>query len=122
VVAVLGADDDPSRAGFYVPACLAWQRYRVLPVNPVKVGQTLFGEPVRASLGELAEPVDVVDVFRRPDALAGHLSEVLAIRPLPTVVWLQSGISEDEFADKLVAAGIDVVQDQCMLALHRAWF
>jgi predicted CoA-binding protein len=119
-VAVLGAHHDPSRAACYVPEYLHAQGYRVLPVNPALAGTTLWGEPVRATLAELGEPVDIVDVFRRPELLPGHLADVLAMTPRPRLVWLQLGIRNDAFAREVQAAGIDVVQDRCTLADHRA--
>ena len=120
VVAVLGAHPESFRPAAYVPAYLHQQGYRILPVNPAKVGLTLWGEPVRASLTELREPVDIVDVFRRSDALPAHLDEILGMVPRPRVVWLQLGIIHDAFAQQLVEAGIDVVQNRCTLADHRA--
>ena len=72
-IAVLGAHPEPSRAAFYVPDYLHAQGYRVIPVNPQLAGRALWGEPVRGSLAEVGEPVDIVDVFRRPDLLPGHL-------------------------------------------------
>lgn len=119
-VAVLGAHDEPSRPAFYVPEYLYRQGYRVLPVNPARVGRTLWGQPVRARLDELTEPVDLVDVFRRSEVLPSHLPEILAMRPLPRVVWLQLGIRNDEFAQRLQQAGVEVVQSRCTLADHRA--
>ncbi len=121
-VAVLGAHPDPARAAFYVPDYLKRHGYRVIPVNATKVGQVLHGEPVRASLTDIDEPVDVVDVFRRSEAVPGHVAEILAMKPLPRVVWLQSGIRNEAAAEKLRAAGIEVVQDRCMMAEHRAMF
>jgi hypothetical protein len=119
VVAVLGAHTDPARPAFYVPDYLHTQGYRVLAVNPQLAGKSLWGEPVRASLDALGEPVDIVDVFRRPDLLPGHLAEILAMTPRPRLVWLQQGIRNDDFARALQAEGIDVVQDRCTLAEHR---
>ena len=119
-IAVLGASDQPARAGWYVPDYLRRVGYRVLPVNPRHVGQTLFGEPVRASLAEIEEPIDLVDVFRRPQALPAHVEEILTLPHRPSVVWLQLGVRNDDAARRLVEAGIDVVQDRCTLAEHRA--
>ena len=118
LVAVLGAQRDPSLPAHYVPAYLYQHGYRILPVNPNHVGAVLWGEPVRAVLADLAGPVDVVDVFRRPDAIDGHVDELLAMDPLPRVVWFQLGIRNDRAAGRLVAAGIDVVQDRCTMADH----
>lgn len=115
VVAVLGAHPDSSRAASFVPASLHRRNVRILPVNPRFVGTELFGEPVRASLADLREPVDIVDVFRRSSDVAAHLAEILAMVPLPKVVWLQSGIRDDATADALVKHGISVVQDRCLM-------
>lgn len=119
VVAVLGANVDPSRPAHYVPAALHRRNVRILPVSSRFVGEELFGEPVRASLADLREPVDIVDVFRRSSDVAAHLSEILAMDPLPKVVWLQSGIRDDATADELVKNGIDVVQDRCLMVEAR---
>jgi uncharacterized protein len=119
-IAVLGAHHQPSRPAFYVPDYLHSQGYRVVPVNPTLVGTTLWGEPVRATLAEIAEPIDIVDVFRLAELLPGHLADLLAMKPFPRVVWLQLGIRNDAFAEALIAAGIDVVQDRCTLADHRS--
>jgi len=119
VIAVLGAHRERSRPAFYVPDYLHDQGYRVLPVNPGLAGETLWGEPVRSNLAELTEAVDLVDVFRRPEALDDHLADFLAMRPAPAVVWFQLGIRNDRVAAQLVARGLDVVQDRCTLADHR---
>ena len=84
-----------------------------------KLGMTLWGEPVRASLAELDEPVDIVDVFRRSSLLMPHLPDILAMSPQPKLVWLQQGILSRAFADALLEEGIDVVQNRCTLADHR---
>lgn len=118
-IAVLGAHDDPARPACYVPEYLYSQGYRILPVNPLLVGRTLWGERVRGTLAELQQTVDVVDVFRRAEFLAAHEADILAMQPRPPVVWLQLGIREAAFAQRLEAQGIAVVQDRCTLADHR---
>ncbi len=119
LIAVLGAHHEASRPAFYVPDYLHEQGYRVVGVNPAMVGKVLFGAPVRAKLGDVPGPVDLVDVFRRSDLLPQHTAEILAMSPRPKVVWLQLGVRNDAFAKELVDAGIDVVQDRCTLADHR---
>jgi predicted CoA-binding protein len=119
-IAVLGAHPEAWRPACYVPDYLYQQGYRLLPVNPRYAGQLLWGQTVRASLTELAEPVDIVDVFRRSEDLPGHEAELMAMAPRPRVVWLQSGIRHDALAARLQAAGMEVVQDRCTLAEHRA--
>ena len=118
-VAVLGAHAETTRPAHYVPAYLHARGYRILPVNPALAGQTLWGETVRSTLAELGEPVDVVDVFRRGEHLPAHLDDLLAMEPRPKLVWLQLHIRNDTVARELLAAGIEVVQDRCMLADHR---
>lgn len=116
-VVVLGIHDDPSRPAYYVPAYLHDHGYRILGVNPTLAGKDLFGAEIRASLGEITEPYDIVDVFRRPDALPAHAAELAACSA--PVVWFQLGIRNDAVAARLTAAGKTVVQDRCMLADHR---
>lgn len=116
-IAVLGIHVDPSKPAHYVPQYLYENGYRILGVNPQLAGQVLFGERVVARLEDLPERVDMVDVFRQPSALPGHLPELLAIKP--PVVWFQLGIRNDEVAAALEAAGIEVVQSRCTLADHR---
>lgn len=118
-IAVLGIHQAPEKPAYYVPAYLHHAGYRILGVNPQLVGHTLFGEPVRATLAELAEPVELVDIFRRSEAIPGHVADILAMRPLPRVVWMQLGIANADAARQLEAAGITVVQDHCTLAEHR---
>jgi predicted CoA-binding protein len=118
-VAVVGMHTEPEKAAFYVPEYLHDEGYRVLGVNPKFVGKTLFGEPVRALLRDIAEPVDLVDIFRRPDAVPMHVEDILAMKPRPKVVWLQLGIRNDEAAAALEKYGIVVVQNRCTLADHQ---
>jgi len=120
-IAILGAHHDTWKPAFYVPDYLLEQGYEIIPVNPRFAGQEFWGQPVRALLSEIEVAVDIVDVFRRSDALMAHLDEILAMSPRPRAVWLQLGIRNDAFRDELVAAGIDVVQDRCTLADHRRW-
>lgn len=118
-VAVVGAKQDPGAPAHYVPAYLRRQGYRVLPVNPTLIGRRLFDEPVVATVADLPEPADVVEVFRRPVFLPGHAVEILALPWRPAVVWFQLGIRHDGAARQLAAAGIRVVQDRCMMPDHR---
>lgn len=118
-IAVLGAHDAPERPAFYVPEYLHRRGYEVRAVNPARVGIALWGRPVVAGLGDLDGPIDLVDVFRRPEFLLGHVPEILAMRPLPKVVWFQSGIRHAGAAAALRAAGIVVIEDRCTLAEHQ---
>jgi predicted CoA-binding protein len=118
-VAVLGAKAQPSQPAYYVPAYLAREGYQVLPVNPMLTGAEILGTTVVATLAELPGPVDVIDVFRRPEYLPDHATEILALPWRPAVVWFQLGIRNDAAAERLARAGIRVVQDRCMMPEHR---
>jgi len=118
-VAVLGIHRQPEKAAFYVPEYLFDEGYRIVGVNPEFAGETLFGEKVRTTLSEISEPIDIVDVFRRPDAIPTHVDDILAMTPRPKVVWFQLGIKHDEAAKRLEEAGILVVQNRCTLTDHQ---
>jgi predicted CoA-binding protein len=118
-VAVLGAKADAGAPAYYVPAYLAARGYRLRPVNPTLTGRQVLGEPVVATLADLPEPVDVIDVFRRPQFLPAHAAEITRLPWKPAAVWFQLGIRNDAAAAVLARAGIRVVQDRCMMPEHR---
>ena len=122
VVAVVGFHPDPMKPAHYVPEYLHRQGYTVIPVNPALAarGESYFGHKAVATLAEIGSPVDIVEVFRRSDKVHEHLDDILSMQPLPRVVWLQLGIRDDRTARALTGRGIDVIQDRCMLADHRA--
>ena len=116
-IAVLGIKDRETEDAFRVPFYLQAQGYRILPVNPGL--ERVLGERAYPALTELPEPVDLVNVFRAPAHLPGHIDEILALRPLPRAVWMQLGISHEESAGRLRGAGIAVVEDRCIMVEHR---
>lgn len=118
-IAVLGIHDELARPAAYVPAYLAEVGYQVFGVNPALAGRSVLGHPVASTLAELQVPIDLVDVFRRAEALPGHVEELVAAKP--KVVWLQLGIRNDEVARQLERHGIEVIQDRCTLADHKAF-
>jgi len=118
-VAVLGAKAIAGAPAYYVPAYLAARGYRVLPVNPTLVGRRVFDQPVVPTVADLPGPVDVIEIFRRPEYLPGHASEILRLSWRPGAVWFQLGIRNDGAAAALAQAGIRVVQDRCMMPEHR---
>lgn len=122
VIAVIGFHRDSMKPAHYVPEYMHRQGYTVIPVNPALAGrgESFFGSKAVSTLAEITTPVDVVEVFRRSDRVHEHLDDILRMNPLPRVVWLQLGIRDDEVARQLTERGIDVVQDRCMLADHRA--
>jgi predicted CoA-binding protein len=112
-IAVVGFSANPSRPSHGVARYLQTKGHRVVPVNPGLAGQTFFGEKVRASLAEIGEPVEVVDVFRRSEEVAGLVDQVLALSPLPHAIWTQLDVRDDAAAERARAAGIRIVQDRC---------
>jgi predicted CoA-binding protein len=110
-IAMVGASDNPSRDSNRVMRFLQGQGYKVIPVNPVLAGTMLNGEPVVACLADIAEPVDMVDVFRRADAVLPIVADAIAIGA--KAVWMQLGIVHAEAAAAAEAAGLVVVMDRC---------
>ncbi|MBI1809340.1 MAG: CoA-binding protein [Gemmatimonadetes bacterium] len=114
-VAVLGIkpDDHAAQPAWFVPDYAQRAGLRIVPVAlRYPDVQTILGEPVVRSLGAIEGPVDLVDVFRRPADLPAHVDDLIALRP--GAVWFQLGIRNDEAAERLARAGIDVVQDRCL--------
>ncbi len=122
-IAVLGikTEAQPDQPAFYVPEYLARAGLDVVPV-PVYYPDvtTILGRPVFRRLVDIPGDIDLVDVFRRPADVPSHLDDILAKRP--RAVWLQLEIRNEAAADRLIAEGIDVVQDRCLLVEHRRWF
>lgn len=113
-VAVLGIKPDPSAPAYYVPQHIQRAGYEMIPV-PVYYPELkeVLGAPVYRSLVDIPGTIDIVDVFRRPVDIPKHVDEIIAKHP--SAVWFQLGIRNDEAAEQLARAGIDVVQDHCML-------
>jgi predicted CoA-binding protein len=118
-VAVVGAKADPGEPAYYVPAYLHAHGYLIRPVNPKLAGRALHGATAVSRLDDLAEPADVIEIFRRPVYLSDHAREILALSWRPTAVWFQLGIRNDAAAALLAQVGVRVVQDRCMMPEHR---
>jgi len=110
-IAMVGASTNWNRPSYFVMKYLQAKGYRVIPVNPAAAGQEILGETVRASLSEIAEPVDLVDVFRRSDQVGPVADEAISIGA--KVLWMQLGVRNDEAAARAEAAGLTVVMDRC---------
>lgn len=114
-IAVVGLSDKPNRPGHSIPAYLQSQGYRIIPVNP-KLSEAL-GEKAYPSLREVPVPVDVVEIFRRPEHVPPVVEEAIAIGA--KIVWMQLGIINEEAASRAESAGLGVVMDTCMGATHQ---
>ncbi|HEX4447319.1 MAG TPA: CoA-binding protein [Polyangiaceae bacterium] len=119
-IAVLGikTEAQEGQPAYDVPRYLDLAGFEIVPV-PVYYpdATTILGKPVYRKLADVPGPIDLVDVFRRARDLEAHVDDILAARP--KAVWLQSGIKNEIFADRIAAAGIDVVQDRCLMVEHR---
>jgi predicted CoA-binding protein len=110
-IAMVGASDRPDRPSYGVMKFLQDQGYRVIPVNPAITGQHILGEYVWDSLDQLGMPIDIVDIFRRSDAVGPIVDD--AIRVGARAVWMQLGVINPEAAARAEAAGLQVVMDHC---------
>jgi len=116
-IAVVGIKERPSEDAHRVPRYLQTQGYRIIPVNPKL--ERVLDEPTLASLSEVNEAVDIVNLFRAHENIPGHVDEILAMSPRPFAVWMQLGIHHGGAASRLRAGGIKVVQDRCIMIEHR---
>jgi uncharacterized protein len=117
-IAVVGLSDSPLRPSYGVSAYMQSHGYKIIPVNPSIKGA--LGEKAVASLGEIEERIDMVDVFRRPEYVPELVDEAIRLK-LPAI-WLQEDVIHEEAAEKARKAGIFVVMDKCILKEHRRRF
>lgn len=115
VIAIVGMSPKQDRPSWGVGRFLKSQGYRIVPVNPGHAGQTILDETVYADLSSIPTDitVDMVDIFRRPEAVPAIVDEALAHLPELETIWMQLGVTSAEGAEKARAAGLNVVQDRC---------
>lgn len=116
-IAVVGLSPDEARDSHQVAAYLQRYGYRVIPVNP-HVTEVL-GERAYASLREVPQPIDLIDVFRRPEFVPAIVEEAIAIQA--RALWLQMGVVHEAAARRAEQAGLPVVMDRCLMVEHRRW-
>jgi uncharacterized protein len=112
-IALLGASPKPDRPSFGVMRFLMSRGYRVFPVNPGQAGKEILGQTVYATMADIPEPIDMIDVFRAPEYLGEVVQEALALPVRPKVIWGQLTVRDDEAVKPAEAAGIQVVMNRC---------
>jgi predicted CoA-binding protein len=118
IVAVVGLSPRPERDSHRVAKYLQGQGYRIIPVNPN--AEEVLGERSYPDLASVPEPIDIVDVFRRSEAVPGIVEE--AIKVGARTVWMQQGVIHKEAAARAREAGLQVVMDRCTMVEHRRYF
>ena len=114
-IAVVGLSSNPARPSYGVTEYMQSAGYHIIPVNPNETD--VLGEPSYASLEEVPQKIEIVDIFRCPDQVPPVVDS--AIRAGAKVIWMQLGIANEAAAEKARAAGITVVMDACMLVEHK---
>jgi hypothetical protein len=112
-IAVVGVSTNPVRPSYFVARYLGLKGYRVLPINPGHAGKMLFGQTIQASLSDIREPVHMVDIFRRSEAVPAIVDEALEVCDGLKAIWMQIGVEHAEAAAKAEAQGISVIQNRC---------
>ena len=115
-IAVVGASPQPNRYSHRVMEYMQRNGYRVIPVNPTCAGDEILGELVYSALDDVPAPFEMVDVFRRMDAIPAVVDDVIRLADDKGIrhLWLQVGLYADELAARVRAAGLDVVMDRCV--------
>jgi len=114
-IAVVGLSPEPARDSHRIASYLSTQGYRIVPVRPGE--KEILGEKAYRSLDDIQDPIDIVDVFRRPEQVTAHAREALGLKP--RAFWMQLGIENEEAAALLIEAGIDVIMNRCIKVEHQ---
>ncbi len=118
-IAVVGLSRSEDKAAYRIPFYLKSVGYRIIPVNPNAVGQTILGERVYSKLSEIPEKIDVVEVFRPSEEVLQIAEEVVKLKIKPGFFWMQVGIKNDQARQLLEKNGIQVIMDRCMMVEHK---
>lgn len=113
VVAVVGVSANPVRPSYFVARYLKLKGVRIIPVNPGLAGQTLFGETVYATLADIPFDIDMIDIFRRSDAVPAIVDDALARWSNLATIWMQIGVEHEQAAAVAEARGVTVIQNRC---------
>ncbi|WP_299952920.1 CoA-binding protein [uncultured Roseobacter sp.] len=112
-IAVVGVSMNPVRPSYYVARYLSLKGFQVVPVNPRHAGEVLLGQKVQGALSDIEGDVDMVDIFRRSDAVPSIVDEALAHFPKLQTIWMQIGVEHADAAARAEARGVTVIQNRC---------
>jgi predicted CoA-binding protein len=112
-VAVVGVSATTSRPSYFVFKYLLERGFRMIPVNPGLAGRNLLGQTVYATLLDIPEPVDMVDIFRASEHALPIVTQALRMQPHPRIIWMQLGVRNDEAAALAEASGLKVIMNRC---------
>jgi uncharacterized protein len=112
-IAMVGASEKQNRPSYFAFKYLLERGYRMIPVNPGHAGKTLLGQKIYARLIDIAEPIDMVDIFRSSQYALPIVQEALSLKPRPQVIWMQLGVRSDEAAALAEANGLRVIMNRC---------
>lgn len=112
-IAMVGVSPNPVRPSNFVARYLGLKGFHIIPVNPVAAGSLLYGQTVVGSLADIDGPVDMIDIFRRSEAVPEIVDEALELFPGLATIWMQIGVEHAEAAAKAEARGVTVIQDRC---------
>ncbi len=121
-IAVIGASPNPARPSHYVSRMLMDRGYRIVPVNPGQAGKELLETTCMGQIADIDEPIDMVDIFRRSDAVPAIVEAALAHLPGLKTIWMQLGVENEEAAKMAEAAGVQVIQNRCTKAEYQRLF
>ncbi|MEM7521925.1 MAG: CoA-binding protein [Pseudomonadota bacterium] len=112
-IAIVGVSTNPVRASYFVARYLGLKGFEVVPVNPAYAGEVLFGQTIISDLSEIAVPVDMIDIFRRSEAVPEIVAHALALFPALQTIWMQLGVMHPAATAQAQARGVTVIQDRC---------
>ncbi|MDW3181266.1 CoA-binding protein [Roseobacter sp.] len=112
-IAVVGVSMNPVRPSYYVARYLSLKGFQVVPVNPRHAGEVLLGQKVQGALSDIEGDVDMVDIFRRSDAVPPIVDKALAHFPKLQTIWMQIGVEHADAAARAEARGVTVIQNRC---------
>lgn len=117
-IAVIGFKTGAADDAYKIPKYMFQHGYKIFPVNPKHTGKKILNEACVSNVTEISQPVDIVNIFRKPEFVLEHAREILLMKPLPKCVWMQLGIYNFDAEKLLFAKGIKVVQGKCIMVEH----